>query len=102
MTTRTAADTALLRIFDEHDVEDATNLTFGTGATNSANAYLRLIGGTEHSAHAWTAGANLAQWGAFRDGEYPGRDIIWTLMESERSTGYGAGSDPVLAQRFDY
>ena len=101
MTTTTAA---AIQIFDEFSVEDATHLTFGQEPT-SANAYVNHIGGIEgHHPWTWACGADLAQWGAFRDRDWwnLSRDIVWTLRLSEQSTGYGPGSDPVLAQRFDY
>ncbi|WIC88909.1 hypothetical protein SEA_SHAGRAT_40 [Rhodococcus phage Shagrat] len=83
--------------------DELFTLTFGDGTPVHANAYVQAIGAIEgHDAWTWACGADLAAWGAFRRREDISRDTIWTLMESERSTGYGSGSDPVLAQRFDY
>lgn len=100
MTTTTAATAHL---FDDFTLNEAVVLVLGGGESGTANTYVNDLGAIEgHSPWTWSCGADLANWSAFARGEYPGRDVIWTLRESERSTGWGAGSDPVLAQRFDY
>jgi len=114
MTTSTATHA----IDDGFSGEEIVGLTLGSGQSHAAHSYLRGIGSssTGTTAHTWTAGANLAQWGAFKDGEYPGRDIVYLLRDHENAVildrgvtytqNYPIGITPdrsvALAQRFDY
>jgi hypothetical protein len=86
----------------EFDTDTLSVTAFGDGTTNNPNSYVHALGAIDgHSASTWAALADLAQWGAFRRHEYPGRDIIWTLRLSEQGVA-GPGSDPALALRFDF
>ena len=55
--------------------------------------------------HFWTAGANLAQWGAFKHGEQVTRDIAWILRQHENSVIADPNKlirNEAFANRFDY
>jgi len=55
----------------------------GNGESGTARDYVNDIGAVSPSAHTWTCGANLAQWGAFRrDNGYESEDVTYILWSS--------------------
>lgn len=93
--------------------DELFTLAFGDGTPTHANLYVQDIGAIEgHAPWTWACGADLAQWGAFRRGEYVTREIAWTLLRSENTvvptrivnghTQHDTDRSAALAQRFDY
>lgn len=107
----TTANAAVAQLFSGFDENEAAFLLGSEDTT--ASAYVRDIGAIEgHHPWTWACGADLAQWGAFREGYGIPRDICWILFRSENTvvptktvnghTQYDTDRSAALAQRFDY
>lgn len=85
----------------ELTIDQTVVLATGNGEMNTATGYAHDIRAIQPvSAHTWTSGANLAQWGGFKRNDYVCRSIHETLWESE--IGFTQSRSEAYAQRFDY
>lgn len=85
----------------ELSIDQIVVIATGNGESETATGYLAGIRAImPASAHTWTAGANLAQWGGFIRNDYVCRSIHETLWESE--IGFTQSRSEAYAQRFDY
>lgn len=93
----------------ELTIDQTLVIATGNGETDTATGYLHDIRAAQPiSAHTWTCGANLAQWGAFRrdNGYYLSDDVIYALFDSNvgafPQSEYGDAFSRRIAQNFDY
>lgn len=85
----------------ELTIDQTLVIATGNGETDTATGYLNDIRAIRPaSAHTWTCGANLAQWGGFIRNDYVCRSIHQTLWDSE--VGLTDSRSEAYAQRFDY